>query len=296
MSRSISIRSLATRPLLAATAPVGVAVVYWWARSQGNDALESLLLALGVLALIGAAAWLAREGLWEALDHRALNAMGTGSREPGDWVAVAGRAVALEEEIKATLSQRPALACSYKVFERFVHGARSPSESRSLALQLRYEGCHLAPTGIETAAGVVPLHGMPDLVNLEKSGVGTPGPELEEKAERRGRYPPRYAARAALAAMVTDRLDVDWQYRPVEDLHSLLIREWVLPPGEQVCVFGRWDGRALVPSPLRPRGLPVYAGPPEAVGPRLGGGAKVFFVLAAIPLVAAAWLLWSYAG
>jgi hypothetical protein len=59
-------------------------------------------------------------------------------------------------------------------------------------------------------------------------------------------------------------------------------------------MFGRWDGRALVPSAFRPRGLPVYAGTPEEVGRQLGGTAKLFFALAVLPLLAAAWLLYGY--
>jgi hypothetical protein len=57
-----------------------------------------------------------------------------------------------------------------------------------------------------------------------------------------------------------------------------------------------WDGKALVPHPLRPRGLPVYAGSVDEVSQRLRGGSKVFFVLAAIALLAAVWLVYYFGG
>ena len=72
----------------------------------------------------------------------------------------------------------------------------------------------------------------------------------------------------------------------------IIRREWVLPPGERICVFGRWDGKALTPSPLRPRGLPVYAGSLERIRTEVGGGSKVFFALSAIPLLIFIW--WAY--
>ncbi len=144
-------------------------------------------------------------------------------------------------------------------------------------------------------AGTVRLRGLPDLVNLEKSGVGSPG-KLAETAQERPRLFPRFAARRRLASLIQDRFDVDWRWRhPFDDEeHRTDCREWVLPPEEQVCVFGRWDDGALIPSPLRPRGLPVYQGEPGDVRFRLGGGFKVFFVLAVAAFLGAAWVGYSY--
>jgi len=291
MTAKVSFRAVALRPLIYLLALVAAAFLWTWARARGADALDATFLAGGTLALAGVTLWLLREGYWEAMDARALRKANAGLRRQGDWVAVAGRAVALESEIRAPLSNRPALACSYRILEKFVGGTKPGS---NLSLRLRGEGYHLAPTGLDTGAGIVPLRGLPDLVNLEKSGVGAGGRSLEQAGEPRAWYPPRYAARAHLAAQVSDRFHVDWQYPSRGKRHSIACREWVLSPGERVCIFGRWDGEALVPALLRPRGLPVHAGPPADVAARLAGGAKVFLILAAIPLAGAGWLLWQY--
>ena len=293
MTTIVSWRALASVPLAFAVPLAAGVAVYWWVTARTGDGLDALFPAFASIALVIAALWLAREGLYEAFDARAIAAIRNTSRKRGQWVAVAGKAVARGEVIKATLSDRPALACSYKIFEKRVEGR---SSNRSLRMKLCYEGYHLAPTAIETTAGIVPLRGLPDLVNLEKSGVGAGGKRLQQVAEKRSWFPPRYAARAHLAAQIQDRFDIDWYYGESEAYHSVERREWVLPPDEMVCVFGRWDGKALVPHPLRPRGLPVYAGSVDEVSQRLRGGSKVFFALAAIALLAAVWLVYYFGG
>ena len=134
------------------------------------------------------------------------------------------------------------------------------------------------------------LRALPDLVNLEKSGFGTEA-RIAGTAERRDKSE-RGAALAHLAAQVQDRFDVDWKYGDAAEDGTSVRKEWVLSPDEPVCVFGRWDGHALTPSPLRPRGVPVYAGTAEQVRARLGGGSKLFFVFGCVPLLAFAW--WTY--
>ncbi|MBW2394159.1 MAG: hypothetical protein JRG95_07800 [Deltaproteobacteria bacterium] len=286
----LSARAIATRWALSGAALVGAAAVYRVMGSFGNDAFGAFFLALGSLLLVGVALGLFREGFHEALDHRALRAMTPDLPQPGAWVAIAGRAVARHRTTKATLSDRPALAFSYKVFER-AEGAREVGR-RSTYLGLRYEGYHQVPIGIETAVGVVRVCGLLDLVNLEKSGVGRGNSRLAELAESRSRFSPRYAARAYIAAQIQDRFEIDWRYGEGEGIDMPEGKEWVLPPDEEVCVFGRWDGHRLVPSALRPRGLPVYAGKPETLRGRLGGGSRIFFALGVITLSLAAGLLY----
>jgi hypothetical protein len=299
MASDVSLRALALRPLFMAIALIGAVIAYFLVRAGGDDALDAGFVALGVLGLGLVALWLLREGLHEALDHRALRSIDPGERRPGAWVAVAGRAVTREQTLEATLSGRAALACKYQVLERSRSATRGGPATgsqghRSSALKLRYEGYHQSAIGIETKAGVVRVRALLDLLNLEKSGIGSPGSDLAGRAERRERFPPRYAARAHLAGRVSERFDVDWTYGDVEGTERGETKEWVLPPGEEVVVFGRWDGEALVPSVLRPRGLPVYTGSPEAVAHSLGGGSKIWLVLTLGAIVGAvALVLWN---
>jgi hypothetical protein len=169
------------------------------------------------------------------------------------------------------------------------------NSSRSVYVGILYEGHHLVPTGIETESGTVPLRALPDLVNLEKSGFGKGEAQIDGTAKRHDKSE-RRAALAQLAAESHDRFDVDWKYGDAADDSAIVRKEWVLSPGEPVCVLGRWDGHALTPSPLRPRGVPVYAGTAEQVRARLGGGSKVFFVLGCVPLLIFAWWIYRIAA
>jgi hypothetical protein len=248
-------------------------------------------LTYGVLGslLLGATLFLWRKGTEDAIDARAIRRTGSGEPRPGDWVVIAGKAVALDQTMQATLSNRKALACHYQVIEQ-QDNSREIS-GRSQHLHMVYEGHHLVPTGIETPTGIIPLRALPHLVNLEKSGVGHGESRLDAVAIRANVHRSN-AALAEIAAKEQDRIHVDWKYKDAESHRKIIRKEWVLPPDEQVCVFGRWDGEALVPSPKRPRGLPVYPGSLEQIRSELGGSSKLFFVLGAIPLLILLW--WTY--
>ncbi|MBZ0112836.1 MAG: hypothetical protein K8J08_10275 [Thermoanaerobaculia bacterium] len=268
---------------------VGV-LLFWLAIHLGSDAVEALPFGIGTPLLLGVAFWLWMRGAEEAVDHRAMRSVGATRHREGDWVAVAGRAVPLGETMRATLSDREALACSYQVFEE-QRGRRYEDGRRSTYLGRLYEGYHLVPMGIENEYGTVPLRGLPDLVDLEKSGFGHGESRVDETAERLDK-PERAAALAQLAALTQDRIAVDWKFGDAEEGSSLVRKEWVLSPGDAVCIFGRWDGQALTPSPRRPRGLPVYAGTADQVRAQLRGGSKVFFAFGLVPFLLAAW--WTF--
>lgn len=286
----LSVLAISNRGLLAGTSIIAVGALFWLASSFGEDAFGALGFAIGAALLLGAGLWLWLKGVEEAIDHLAMRFMDPAQHKPGHWVAVAGQAVPLGETMKAILSDREALACHYQVTEK-QRGMRHEGGPRSVFHGMLYEGHHLVPTGIRNDAGTVPLRALPDLVNLEKSGFGHGESRLDQTAER-GDKRARSAALAQLAARTQDRFDIDWKYGDAKDNSSIIRKEWVLSPGEQVCVFGRWDGQALTPGPLRPRGLPVYAGTAEQVRARLGGGSKVFFVLGLVPFLIFAW--WAY--
>ena len=278
------------RRWLAGVAVVVGVLLFWLVIHFGGDAVEALLFGIGAPLLLGAAFWLWMRGAEEAVDHRAMRSVGATRHRDGDWVAVAGRAVPLGETMRATLSDREALACSYQVVEK-QSGRGYKDGRRSTYLGRLYEGYHLVPMGIENETGTVALRGLPDLMDLEKSGVGHGESRLDETAERLDRRE-RAAALAHLASLTQDRIAVDWKFGDAEEGSSLVRKEWVLSPGDAVCIFGRWDGQALTPSPLRRRGLPVYAGTADQVRARLGGGSKVFFAFGLVPLLLAAW--WTY--
>ena len=133
MTTTVSWKALASVPVALAVPLAVGGVVYWWVTARTGDGLDALFPAFASIALVIAALWLAREGLYEALDARAIAAIRNASRKRGDWVAVAGKAIARGEVIKATLSDRPALACSYKIFEKRVEGK---SRNRSLRMKI----------------------------------------------------------------------------------------------------------------------------------------------------------------
>ncbi|MBZ0103048.1 MAG: hypothetical protein K8I65_12870, partial [Thermoanaerobaculia bacterium] len=213
---------------------------------------------------------------------------------------IAGRARgATGEVVTSPVAGVPALACRYRISDRPYR--RSPSmgggTSRSgSATRLRYEGFHLVPTVIDTAARSVRLRAMPELRELDSrpggSWRGRQGNETTGPLK-----PLRPFARARLFAATTGQLHVDWRYlHDEESTGPTAAIEWVLAPEAEVCVLGRWDPEgALLPHAARTSGIPVHAGAPAEVAARLAAEAWVHLALAA--LVAAAlggllsWLL-----
>jgi hypothetical protein len=293
MTGRISFSACVIPQLVAIAALASAVAVFWLVELRAGDPFDALVAAFAVFVLVLGGLWLTREGLHEMLDHRAMSAIGRGRPAEGDWVAVAGTAVPLGDETRAVLSDRPALACRYELLERAPF-TRASGGTRSTMLKLRYEGWRVAPVGIKTATGTVRLRALPDLVNLERTDFGAAREGVLGSAEARSWFPPRYAARASLASLDRDRFDIDWRYGAIDPQGEIIRREWVLAPGEEVVVFGRWAGGSLAASPFRPRGLPVHAGSPGEVARRLGGGTKVFLALAAAAFLGAAWIVYDF--
>ncbi len=96
-----------------------------------------------------------------------------------------------------------------------------------------------------------------------------------------------------MLAHTRDRIDVDIKYREEELAASGTCKSWVLRPGDQVCVFGKWEDGELLPAASRARGLPVYAGTAKDVFERLKDDSTAFMALGAVALaVAAGVALW----
>ena len=86
---------------------------------------------------------------------------------------------------------------------------------------------------------------------------------------------------------------IDWKYRnPERDIEDRSTEERALFPDAKVCVFGVWNGNALVPDPKRPRGLPVYPGEIDHVREELSGTGKFFFGLGVILLII--FIVWGH--
>ena len=203
-------------PVVLMVGAVAAAIfIYYRARTNhgGDFGPFALSIALPLLTLGGI--WVIQLGLRSMVDRRAL---ANPLRQPrnGSWVAVAGRAIALEEPIEASLSGRPALACSYQVLEEITERTGvGTSSTHSKRLRRCYEGFHQAPTGIETESGTVSLFGLTDLRELEELTLGLNVGRVEGIAEPNPWYLPRPAARARLFAQESSRLRADWKYREV---------------------------------------------------------------------------------
>jgi hypothetical protein len=193
------VHAIASPRRLAGAAAILNVLLFALVISAGGDALGALQFAIGGSLLLGAGLWLWLKGVEEAINRRAIGAMGSTGRKPGDWVAVAGRAVPLGETMKATVSGREALACSYEVTEK-QRGMTNKSSTGSVYIGILYEGHHLVPTGIETDSGTVPLRALPDLVNLEKSGFGKGEARIAGTAERLDKSERRAARRSSSPA------------------------------------------------------------------------------------------------
>ena len=266
-----AIRTLVRRNLPWLGTTIVVTLVYW----QLDPAGEAWW---AVPVLLFAGLWLVLQGLNERADLRAVSSQG-GPRD-GQWVAVSGKAVALEEP------DGEILACRFEIYDK---------EPERDILKQRYDGFYLRPAGLETDSGVVPLAGFPDMIHYEKRAL--PGDMIASAKASAFQCPywmPPYLASEIVLSGMQDRIETSLRYRDGEDGDEREIKSWMLNAGDQVCVFGIWRGGALHPSPQRPRGLPVYAGTPAEVREHLGDTTKFVLGLGVILLTAAFGLaVWS---
>jgi len=232
--------------------------------------------------------WLIQQGRRDKADHMAVQrAMRSERPGRGQWAAVCGRAVALLPDEPAPFED--VLAYRFEVFDYTPGSSRSSTGRTSEYLDLRYDGFYLAPTGIETDAGIVRLGGFPDLVHTTKRALpqGVLG-RAEERAQLKPRIMPKLVARAIMLTHTRDRIDVDVKYREDELASRGTCKSWVLRAGDQVCVFGKWNDGELVPAIGRVRGLPVYEGTAKEVLERLEGDSAAFVKFGAVLIATAA--------
>jgi hypothetical protein len=285
--------ALATRLVLFAGALWLGFALFHLARPRFVDGFFAVAIATSVPLLLLGGSWLAREAWRRRVDLRALRRFEQGQPPtPGAWVAVAGTAQAHFEPFEAPLSQRPALACRYRVMDRPYRDGAVKSGNRSSGLKLRLEGYHLVPTVIETPSGRIHLLAFPELRNIEKSHLSSGTSGVEDTALRGPSWPASILARGRIFSQKTDRIAVDWHYGKVEQPGLTQRLEWVLEPGAEVCAMGRWSPTGgLLPHWSRASGISVYAGPPAAAAETMRSEGKVFLAFAAIALLGAAALI-----
>ena len=257
-----------------------ISLVFLWLGPVG-------ILALIVPILVFAGLWLVMFGLKDRADFQAMQK--SGPPRPGQWTAVCGTARALEK------TEDDILACRFQVFDEEREMDNEPGGTRSKKFTCRYDGFFLVPMGIETENGTIPLAGFPDLVHLDKEPLPN-GLLVRAKAAAHDcpKWLPMPLAREIILSGIGDRAQTCLHYGKEEEASQGTIRSWMLRPGDQVCIFGRWNDGALTSSKDRPRGLPVYKGDAETVRAKLSGDSSAFLILGTIFLVIAMGLaIWS---
>lgn len=241
--------------------PVGEA---WWA----------------VPVLLFAGLWLVLQGINERADFKAISR--EGPPQNGQWVAVCGKAVAMEE------TDSEVLACRFEIYDRILRDGRT-------YLRQRYDGFFLRPTGLETDNRVVPLAGFPDMIDYDKRALPHDMvANAKASAYQCPYWMPPYLAREITLSGVRNRIKTSLRYRDEEEASEREIKSWILNAGDRICIFGIWRDGALHPSKQRPRGLPVHAGTAAQVREHLGGTSKFVLGLGTILLaMALAWAIWS---
>ncbi len=245
-------------------------------------------ISLFVPLIVMAGLWLAQQGLKEKADLSALEAARQSRPyQQGQWVAVFGKAVTLDSN--AELLYDNMLAYRYQYFDVDLSNARKRQDGRSLHLIIRYDGFYLTPSGISTDGDIVKMGGFPDMIHTEQQPLSDSVVEhVEDIAQPNSKAIPPFVTRAYLLGQTQDQIDVAIQYRFKELSPKWEVKSWTLKPGDDICVFGKWNNGELVPSPNRPRGLPLYFGTADDVLKELTGlgnamlmGSGVFFVAAA---------------
>src|SRR5690606_37699878 len=132
-----------------------------------------------------------------------------------------------------------ALACRYEVREQQRGAPRADMSRRASFRPLRYEGFHLVASAIDGRHGRVRLRAMPDLIDLQATGVAG-GLAPDGVTPSAGPRLLRFAVRAGLLEQSRDRVHVDWRYGADEASGRCESREWALEPGATVCAFGRF--------------------------------------------------------
>lgn len=275
-----AIRVIVARNVVLIGLTLLISLVFLWLGPDG-------ILVLIVPILVFAGLWLVMFGLKDRADYQAVQK--TGPPQPGQWTAVCGTVRALEK------TEDDILACRFQLFDEERGIRNETGGTRSKNFRCRYDGFFLVPMGIETKNGTIPLAGFPDLIHLDKTPLPN-GLLVRAKAAAYDcpKWLPMPLAREIILSGIGDRAQTCLHYGKEGEASQGTIRSWMLRPGDQVCIFGRWNDGALTSSKDRPRGLPVYQGDAETVRAKLSGDSSAFLILGTVFLVIALGLaIWS---
>lgn len=216
----------------------------------------------------------------------------------GEKIAAIGRIEPSGSALVSPLSRTPCVAYKYEIRDRYT--SRHSSEARTF-----YDGFALTPSMIQTPSGSTRLLGWADL-NFNRATIPE---EIARKnadeyiAATQFSEPTIMQIRASIQKMMDIYKDDDGtvrfdqkHFQPPETLDNAMFYEWVLRPGEQVCVTGTYsvERGGIVPSKqpiIDPITLEV--GPPDAFTRRAAAGAagyliggSIFLAVGLIALVA----------
>lgn len=238
-----------------------------------------------------AAAW--RRGRHAAALRRA--ALGQHPDE-GAFGALCGDAEAVDAPFKAPLSGRAALAaeCRVTALLHREHGGHHRPASRRAAHRNVLLGLELVPTRIRAGAASATLAGFPDLRNLDPiPGAGPIDPLRWEGARRGGYWPLRQWTLSVLRCRPCERVAHYWRFGTLDEQERRELCEWLLAPGDRVCVLGRRRGLRIEPDPFEPDGLPIYSGSPaDALRVALEQGQGSLWLGLGLLVAAAGLLVW----
>jgi hypothetical protein len=270
----------------AATALVGVT---YYRRVPDETAIPvafigGVILWLGVLFAVGT--------VQRVREWRLIRDAFTGApRGEGETVAVIGRLSATGSPEISPMTATQAVAYKYKITR--------PAGKNTQTL---YEGFALAPSAIYSNNGIVKLFAFPDLKVKARVLKGAEIEGVMRDSIARTSFS-RFGAHFTdiMEGLRRDlgndqgRLHVDHSFTEDTDIRGALFSEWVVKPGDNVCVIGRYSAarQAIVPDPHEPLNLTsLTVGDESSFGRRalMSAFGSAFMSLILLGLVIAAYV------
>ncbi len=204
----------------------------------------------------------------------------------GDKVAAVGRLVPNGSPLTSPITKTPAVAYKYEI--------RSWGKNSSLL----YSGFALTASTIQGAQGGMRLLAYPEL-NIKPKYLqgGEPAKNAEAYVDATEfRDPTKGSLRASIADMMTVFKDDDGIVRiddkstaQPSDFAQLRLVEWVIRPGDPVCVIGHYSAQrgGIIPDPKMPlQQVTIRTGEPESFSGRSVRGAIGYLIAGIIFLTA----------
>lgn len=196
----------------------------------------------------------------------------------GDKIAAIGRLVPTGSPLTSPITKTPAVAYKYEI--------RSSGKNSSLL----YSGFGLTPSTIQGGQGGMRLLAYPELdVKAKYLNGGEPAKNAEAYvAATEFRDPTKGGFGAAIAEMMALYKDDDGDVRNDQkstrqdwDFNHLRLSEWVVRPGEPVCIIGHYSSQrgGIVADPKMPlQQVTVKTGEPDSFAGRSVRGAIGYLI------------------